>query len=516
MRKIIRFILNDEIVETQAHPALTLLDFIRRQKHLTGTKEGCREGDCGACSVILGESNGSYIRYKAVNSCLFPIGDADGKHVVTIEGINIDGAELFLTPFQQALLNEGGTQCGFCTPGFVVSFAAYLLSADKFIYADAIDSMTGNLCRCTGHTGIRRSAEIVIDYINRNWDKTTFHRAESLVNLNLLPSYFTAVPEKLSKLIIENEEICAEEKKSCLQRENDIIKPGIALAESGDMLVAESPKNFFQPKEELFWISGGTDIFVQKGDELIYRDVNLLSSVLAEPVIEIDGSACKISANTTVADLENSSLFNQILPQFREIARLFGSQQIRNRATIGGNINNASPIGDMTIFFLAMNAKIILGTGNKWREILLKEYFKGYKTLDRNPGEIMKSLFFRLPHKRAKISFEKVCRRTYLDIASVNSAMYLLTDNDIISTIHLSSGGTGPVPMYLKSTCEYLTGKAVSYNTIKEAARIADGEISPISDIRGSAEYKRILLRQLLFAHFLKFFPEKINAEELV
>ena len=492
MVKTIRFILNDEIIETQAHPALTLLDFIRKQKHLTGSKEGCREGDCGACSVILGELNGAYIRYKAVNSCLFPIGDADGKHVVTIEGINIDG----LTPFQQALIDEGGTQCGFCTPGFVVSFVSYLLSAEDFVTAEAIDSMTGNLCRCTGHAGIRRSAEKVIDYINKNWNITSFHRSESLVKLNLLPAYFTTVPEKLSKLIKDNINI-----EASGETDKGMTKQSGVLAEAVET----------QP----VWISGGTDIFVQKGEELINRDVNLFSSVFTDPVISIEGSACKLSANATVADLESSSIFSQIFPQFKEIARLFGSLQIRGRATLGGNINNASPIGDMTIFFIALNAKIILEYGNKWREIFLKDYFKGYKTLDRQPGEIMKTLFFRLPHQRAKISFEKVSRRTFLDIASVNSAMYLMTDNDIISTIHLSSGGTGPIPMYLKNTCEFLTGKSVSFDIIREAARIADGEILPISDARGSAEYKRLLLRQLLFAHFLKFFPEKINAEEL-
>jgi xanthine dehydrogenase small subunit len=181
---------------------------------------------------------------------------------------------------------------------------------------------------------------------------------------------------------------------------------------------------------------------------------------------------------------------------------LISSVSIRNRATLGGNIVNASPIGDLSIIFLALNSTIILEKNNQTREVLLRDFFKGYKQLDLLPGEIVHSLHFPIPHDQSRFNFEKVSRRTHLDIASVNTAMLIQIENNVVREIHLSAGGVAPVPLYLKNASAYLKGKTLSPEYIDETIGIAANEITPISDVRGSASYKKLLLKQLIISHF--------------
>jgi xanthine dehydrogenase small subunit len=179
--------------------------------------------------------------------------------------------------------------------------------------------------------------------------------------------------------------------------------------------------------------------------------------------------------------------------------------------TIGGNIVNASPIGDFSILFLALNANINLNT----RTIQLSKFFVGYKKLDLQKDEYVKSISFSIPNKSTLFNFEKVSKRTHLDIASVNSAIMVDYEEDIIKSCCISAGGVGPIPLYLSKTSEFLKGKTISSDTIIKANEVMQNEISPIGDVRGSIEYKRLLLRQLFFAHFIKLFPEKISLAEL-
>jgi xanthine dehydrogenase small subunit len=188
----ISFICNDKEINTEIHPAITVLDFLRKNLFLTGTKEGCREGDCGACTVMVGELSGNEVKYKTVNSCLLPIGSVIGKHVVSIEGLNVQG----LSPVQLAMVEEGGTQCGFCTPGFIISLSAYFLSNKAYSPEEAIEVLDGNICRCTGHTAIKRAAVRSVEFFNN-------HKGESLVSNGLLPSYFSEIPDRLKALIVK-------------------------------------------------------------------------------------------------------------------------------------------------------------------------------------------------------------------------------------------------------------------------------------------------------------------------
>lgn len=463
----LKFICNNELVEENINTSSTVLDYLRLTKNLTGTKEGCREGDCGACTVLVGEISDNILTYKTINSCLMPIAAINGKHLVSIEGLNKNE----LTPFQEHLVNQGGTQCGFCTPGFVVSFTGYLLTADTYDLEGALDYLTGNLCRCTGHPGIIRAAEIVMDELKKNYDYS--NRINYLIQKNILPEYFKNISARLKDIkIFHNPEVL---------------------------------KNY-----EIL-VSGGTDIYVQQSNTIADKEIHLAAELIKSEKIKIENNKCIIGSTTTVSELETSNIITGIFKDFKSISKLFGSKQIRNRATIGGNINNASPIGDMTIFFLALNSKIKLTDGKQTREILLQDYFKEYKTLNKNQNEFMVSLSFDVPAGNFKFSFEKVCKRTYLDIASVNTAMYIETENNKIKSAHIAAGGVSPIPLYLKKSSAMLNGKDVNLDLLREFLKSVQEEISPISDARGTADYKRLLLRQLTYSHFTKIFPEKFS-----
>lgn len=475
MQNSTNFILNDVEISTSENQAMGLLDFIRKNQQLTGTKEGCREGDCGACTVLVGELIDDKVKYESVNSCLMPLGDAEGKHIVTIEGFNIDG----LNPLQKAMVDEGGTQCGFCTPGFIVSLQGYFISNENVNTADAIESFDGNICRCTGYAGIKRSADQIVKLLetNKTNNKSYF---DKLVSLKLIPEYFLTIPDSLKKINLSRK------------------------------------KNGANEKTPDYFVSGGTDLYVQKWETMLESNIKLISGEKKYSGIDVEKNKIRIGGTTTVSEIINSLVVQKYFPEITNYFKLFGSLPIRNRATLAGNIINASPIADMTNFFLALNSEIILNNGKKKREIFLKDFYKGYKTLDKKPDEILESLSFNIPSENSLFNYEKVSRRTYLDIASVNSSMYVeLTGNKIISA-HISAGGVGPIPLYLTKTSDYLKDKEISVNVVNEAIELMLTEISPISDARGTIEYKTLLLRQLLLSHFIKFFPDLISVVEVV
>ena len=473
MKTEIKFICNNEKVTAEVHPGVSLLDFLRTNLALTGTKEGCREGDCGACTVLIGELSGRKINYRSVNSCLFPIGDINRKHVVTVEGLCREE----LTVVQKSFVEEGASQCGFCTPGFIVSLTGYFLSNNSFNPGDAIESMDGNICRCTGHSSIIRAAQKSAETLSSKITNHTDH-ISALIKSGLIPDYFSNIPDRLKQL--KQEKLSEEEK----------IIPG-------------------------FYISGGTDLFVQRWEDILKNEVKLLSSNgISSKIIEENGK-CIVGAAATVSDLINSDIIIKHLPNLKEQLKLFGSLPIRNSATVGGNIVNASPIADITSILLALNAVIHLKKGTKERNLYLKDFYKGYKTLDLKNGELVDHVSFDCPAKNSFFNFEKVSQRTYLDIASVNSSIYVELKDDNIIAVNLSAGGIAPIPLYLKKTSEFLKGKTISADVITEAAATSQTEISPITDARGSAEYKALLLRQLIVAHFITLFPDKVKIKEI-
>ena len=449
---MMKFLLNDTIIETGKASGTILLDFIRKNQALTGTKIGCREGDCGACTVLVGELNGDEIQYKTVTSCLTPLGNVAGKHVVTIEGLNGDD----LTPVQRELVENNGTQCGFCTPGIVVSMTGHALSNHTHDLPHAKKALAGNICRCTGYKSIEKSADKVMQQlVNKPIKKGT----QWLVANHFVPAYFLCAPEKLKK-------------------------------------IADSTVK--QPKTGTI-VSGGTDLYVQRGDQMEDTRVRLFSRNTDQKNITIDKGICTIGAGTTITEWLDNKQLQALFPALGKYGQLISSTQIRNMATIAGNFVNASPIGDLSIIFLALKASVTLKNNQgKQRKVALKDFFKSYKNIDLRKTEFIENISFNIPPKGSQFFFEKVSKRTHLDIAGINTAISLRIQDELIEDIYISAGGVSPVPLVLTATCDFLKGKKRTVKNINAAMDIIQHEISPISDIRGSAAYKSELLQRII------------------
>jgi len=481
---LIRFILNEKETATSLPAGTVLLDYIRYHQHLTGTKIGCREGDCGACTVLVGEIKDNRLQYQSMTSCLLPLGNVQGKHIVTIEGINPASGEL--NPIQQAMADEGATQCGFCTPGFIMSLAGFCLNDQEATKENAIAAVDGNICRCTGYKSIERAAGKVASIMKERYNEEA---AAFVTNNKILPEYFATIKNKLQNLL--NGQLTTH-----------------ALTAIG--------------ARPMTLVGGGTDLYVQKHDEMSHADIRFVFDDRVLNGITLEGNKCIIGASATVTDLKDSAIINKAFPNFHRYAKLVSSTPIRNMATIAGNFINASPIGDLTIFFFALDAQVDLtpnpsqrsGEGGV-RTLPLRKLYKGYKQLDKEPDEIISRIWFELPGKNSLFNFEKVSKRTNLDIASVNSAISITMKKDVIESAGISAGGIGPVPMYLEKASVFLYGKIISEELIAEAIEIAQTEISPISDARGTKEYKTLLLGQLIKAHFITLFPG-INLSKLI
>ena len=448
---------------------MTLLDFVRYQKRLTGTKIGCREGDCGACTVLVGTLKNDAMEYQSITSCISPLGNAHGKHIVTVEGTNLQNK---LTTTQEAMKANYATQCGFCTPGFVVSLTGFTLSNSDKNYNNALDAISGNICRCTGYKAIERAANQVVEKF-QNTNKTSL---DWLIENEFIPEYFATIPKRLKEIEIKD---------------------------------SNKPKGKY--------VSGGTDLYVQQADHLADNDVHLITEKKYLKGITITNSSCTIGTNSTVSDIWNHSELNKLFPNLRKHLKLVSSEQIRNMASLGGNFVNASPIGDMTIFFLALNSNItIVNSEEQERTIALKDFYKAYKKIDLHEGELLKEICFKPLTKKSFFNFEKVSKRTHLDIASVNSAIHISVENKTIVEANVAIGGVAAIPKYLHETSAFLKGKQLSVETIIEANEILQKEISPISDVRGTSDYKRLLARQLFIAHFIELFPMQFTLNDVV
>lgn len=466
----IRFLFNHREVQVQAPPGLLVLDYLRQLERATGTKEGCREGDCGACVVLIGRLRDERVEYQPVTSCLLPLGELAGQHLVTIEGLN--GPEL--SPVQQAIVETGATQCGFCTPGIVVSLTGLLMQDRLKLDPGQIRrALSGHLCRCTGYRSLKESGELIRRQVN---DSTG---VAALVELGVLPAWFTEVPARLRTLQAER------------QPPDKGARQGIPIA-------------------------GGTDLYVQRGDEIPLSTVQVLDLHPEMHGIRRQNGHLRLGALTTFEEFAANAHVKRRVPEIEAYMDLVASWQIRNRATLGGNLVNASPIADLAILLLALEAEVALCAGEECRIVPLARFFRGYKVLDKTPDEILTEIRIPMGDEATQVHFEKVSKRRCLDIATVNSALQIRLEEELIAGATLAAGGVAPVPLLLRATSTFLRGQTMSRTVAEEAMALAQSEISPISDVRGSAEYKRLLLRQQLAGHFLRLFPTTFAVEDFL
>lgn len=470
----IEFILNDRELSIESLPGELVLDVLRDQLQLSGTKEGCREGDCGACAILVGSLTDEGIRYEVMTSCLMPVIELEGKHVVTIEGLSSGE----LSTVQAFMVATGGAQCGYCTPGFVVSLTGWLLNEELTLDSKGFcQAISGNLCRCTGYQSIRQAGTRIAEALTELVQSE--NRIATLCERSDLPAYFRDIESRLRK-----------------KAENKNTQRGEGQGKA--------------------FMAGGTDLYIQKGYSLPRQSIQFLNEKTPAPgQAKIVDGWIQVEARMSFEAFGRDAVIQEAIPDILEYNELVASLPIRNRATIGGNLCNASPIGDLTCLLLALGSEIALSGPKGSRHVPLCEYYLGYKSLNKDANEVLETIRFPQPSKDSFINWEKVSRRRNLDIASVNSACLVEVRSQKIDKARVSIGGVAPIPMRLRKLEDFLTGKSISVEMVLEAVLLAQSEISPISDSRGSADYKRLLARQLLIAHFLKGFPDVMDEEEV-
>ncbi len=465
-----KLLVNNREVETDLPLGSSLVDFLRNEMHLYGTKIGCREGDCGACTVLVGSLVEGAMGYRAMASCLTPLGNVVGKHLVTIEGIN----QPELTVIQEAFVEANGTQCGFCTPGFILSVYGFCLSDKAFTLENVLDSVAGNVCRCTGYASIKRALQVIVDKLQPMDRKNP---VQWLVENRFLPEYFLGIPERMKVI--------------ALSEEPSMEAPGYVIAGGTDLLIQD-----FQGAQDA-------------------GQVRLLSRRPEYRQIQIQGGWCELGAACTISQVLESRELNEALPGLGEYLNLMASHPIRNMGTIGGNIANASPLGDMCVILMGLGSTLTLSLRGRIRELPLRKFFAGYKQTVLEPGEIITHIGFEMPDGNTRFSFEKSSKRKHLDMATVNSALRITFEGELVRKAILAVGCMGPTVLPLKETSAFLLGRRLDNATFKEANRIAQTEVSPVSRHPGDGDYKRALLRQQILIHFMKFSPHTLTREAL-
>jgi xanthine dehydrogenase small subunit len=447
---------------SEVDPTTTVLQWLRGPERRCGTKEGCAEGDCGACTVVLGELEGEAVRLRAVNACLLLLPELDGKALFTVESLRApDGA---LHPVQRALVECHGSQCGFCTPGFVMSMFALYESERGAPSRRRIDEvLAGNLCRCTGYRPI-------VEAVQQAYRTGT---RDGAVAREALASALRGI-----------------------QRQGTLD-----LAHAGKRYVAprtlDGLATFLVEHPHARLVAGATDLGLLVTKE--HRDLELVVSVAAVPEL------CRVEDTATHLEIGAAATYTNALgalaayhPDLGELVRRIGSTQIRNAATLGGNIANASPVGDMPPALLALDASVVLRRGAERRELALASFFLGYRKTALRPGELVEQI--RIPHGAPGRLFAvyKLSKRFDQDISGVCGAFAVELEGGCVRSARVAFGGMAAIPVRAPGTEAALTGKPWTQATVEAATAALRGELSPISDMRASAGYRRLAAGNLL------------------
>jgi len=458
MRTDIRFFLNGRLRRIDGvAPHTTLLDWLRAEG-LTAVKEGCAEGDCGACSVLFGfpEGNGGAFVWRAVNSCIVMLPQADGRAIVTAEGLV--GADGTPHPAQQALAETHGTQCGFCSPGFAISMAA--LSRRRQRDDESIlDAIAGNLCRCTGYRPIldaARKMPVVAASDDETEMAATLHRecAEPL-------------------------EYRSSERRFFAPRS---LKAALAV---------------LKDYPDAWILAGGTDLGLRVTKR--HEEPECVLSLAEVPElheIRREGTETIIGAAVSYAD--SLETLSNLAPSFGEMVRRIGAAQIRAMGTLGGNIGNASPIGDSMPPLIALGAKVETASLEGSRTIPLEDFITGYRETVLQKGEIIAAVRVPAPASRTIVRIHKVARRVDQDISAISAAFALEIEDGKITGLRAAFGGVAARPVRAKEVEAALIGKPWTLETARAAATAVRQSVSPIDDARGSAAYREAVCVNLI------------------
>ena len=471
------FILNGEKVRVEGVGTnVSLLQWLRSNGH-TGSKEGCAEGDCGACTVALVDTNARGERtFRAINSCITLVPMVAGREIVTVEGVGADGN---LHPVQTAMVDNYGSQCGYCTPGFVVSmFEAYYrsdLAGAPDMRAKIGDQLNGNLCRCTGYRPIR---DAMVDALQKPRPK------DDLFQLRLRKNDGAVGPLRYDPGKSPTGDQAASQ---------TFLRP-TSLAELLEI------KATHREKAEL--VAGATEIGVYINKH--FRNYPLLVSTegVAELArIEKDASVFTIGGAATLTALEEALAGEY--PMIDKMLWAFASRQIRNRATLAGNIVTASPIGDMPPILLSLDAEVVLAKKGGTRRVPIADFFLGYRKTVIAPDEVVRAIVLPRNARRARMDSYKVSKRRELDISIAAAAFVIETDDkNVVTHARLAYGGVAATPMRAKCTEAFLVGKPWDEKTLEGALGVVAGEFAPIDDHRSGAQFRRDLVTSLLEKFF--------------
>lgn len=471
MNKInLKFFLNKEYKNINIPANISVLEYIREHSGLTGTKLGCGEGDCGSCTIAVGTYCDGEIKYKAVNSCLMPVAKIKNKHIITIEGLANDNNNLH--QIQKSTIKNHATQCGFCTPGINISLFCYLINhQEKPELNEAIQALEGNLCRCTGYESIKKTAE-------ENVEK---YKHEKFI----VPDYFEEIKNKLADF---HEDIIYNSTYYTPQNKTELF-------------------DFLKKNSEAKIISGGTDIMVSKKVKSVeYKNLVDICEIDEFNFITFENNKIIIGANITLSQIIDNNIIKKHFPILPEALLQTASVQIRNTATITGNICNASPVADTAAILMTADAKLIIASeNNKSRKININDFYVGYKQTDIKNTEVVQAIEIPIENDLL-FSFEKTSKRKSVDISTVNSAVAIKTENNIIKKINIAFGGIAATPISLTEIKKFLTEKNISEEIINQSAELAMQSVNPISDMRGSEQYRKILVKNHIIKHFNKLF----------
>ena len=439
----IRFSLNGETVEVEASPTTTLLDWLRERQKLTGTKEGCNEGDCGACTVMVTEptvDDGS--RSRALNACILFLPQLHGKSVTTVEGLKGPNGQLH--PVQTAMVTHHGSQCGFCTPGIVMSMVVGHRNGRK----DHDNVLAGNLCRCTGYAPIVRAAESIEGVSEPDWVNT-----------------------------------------ACPDVGSDALFP-----ETSDELA-----EWYLSHPDGTLIAGATDVglWVTKGLAPL-QEVAFLHRCRDLQGIEVSDDGIRVGAAVTMADI--LPILKEHHFSYAEMVRRYGSEQVRQAATIGGNIANGSPIGDNPPALIALGAMLHLRKGDSRRTLPLEDFFLEYGEQDREPGEFVEAVEF--PKDAPNLRCYKISKRFDQDISAVCGCFNLKIEDGFVADARIAFGGMAGVPKRAPSGEAALVGRSWSLETAQAAAEFFVDDFTPLTDMRAGAEYRMKVAQNLLIRYF--------------
>ena len=467
----IEFILNDELIKiNNVDTNVSVLNYLRIDKRLTGTKEGCASGDCGACTAIIAELKNNKLEYKAINTCIMFLYSLHGKQLITVEHLSNSK----LHPVQQSMVDNHGSQCGFCTPGFVMSMFGMYKDKVKPSNQNIDEYLAGNLCRCTGYNSIKKAAKKMYSYGRK---------------------------DKFSK------------------NENKIIKL-LKKIKHNDILISKNNNKFYIPlnlknliqytqnNKQYKFVTGGTDIALEVTkknnniNSLIYlgnnKDLNYIK--IKENYINI-GSATPINKIIPI--------LKKYYPSFADMFDRYGSTQIRNVASIGGNLGSASPIGDSLPALLALNAKLILQSKNQ-RLLDIKDFFKAYRKTALKNKEFIKEI--RIPILKNHIfKCYKISKRIDDDISSLFVAYLMKLKKNIIIDINIAYGGMDSIPNFAFKTQKYLIGKEFNLKNIDKSKQMIEKDFNPLTDVRASSSYRKLVSKNLMDRLFLEINNNKIR-----